>query len=434
MARYFYLVFLIKMNIRSGSLTHVAITANILEWYDFSISAFLAIVLGRLFFAGHDNFTALIQSFSIFAASYLMRPLGSIVFGYLGNKRGAGVVLQWSTLLMAVPTIFIGFLPTYRDIGYTATVLLVMLKLIQGLAAGGELPLSAYYVASRATPHKKGMMSSLVHAGGISGMLLASLIGFLLTNLFSDREIEHWAWRIPFLLSIPFFLIILKIRSEIITSGLAPTKQRDNSQVTITKDPRAFVRGAFLVAAMNVGFYTLFVWMPNYAEIYLKYSHFDAHLSNTLAMILYIGVILVSGFLSSIIFYKKILIASLWMITVLAYPLFVLLLNMHAFSVLLSVQGVFALLYGSIHGVIWLTLYNLFKDNWKNFGFAITFTVPTALFGGTAPLICSYLVGQFHYFSFPAFYITLFSLLALPSAYGLKDSDPNFYARNAVTA
>jgi MFS transporter, MHS family, proline/betaine transporter len=426
------LILLIKMKIKPSSLTHIAITANVLDWYDFSISAFLAIVLGRLFFAGHDDVTALIQSFAIFAASYLMRPLGSVIFGYIGNKKGAGVALQWSTLLMAIPTIFIGLLPTYRDIGYTAPVLLIMLKLIQGLATGGELPTSAYYVASQAHHSKKGIMSALVAASSISGMLFASLLAFLLSHLFSDREIEDWAWRIPFLLSAPLFLIILKIRSGMIDHGVASAEPYNKSRVRISTRLNVFVRGALLVAAMNVGFYTLLIWLPSYVEIFLKYARSDAYLSNTLALACYVVAILTSGFFSRIVSYKKILIASLWSITVLAYPLFVLLLHIHAFALLLLVQCVFALLYGSICGVMWFTLYNLFKDNWKNFGLAITFTIPTTLFGGTAPLVCTYLVRQFDDLSFPAFYIVLFTLLALPAAYGLNDSDQNAYSRNTA--
>jgi len=414
-----YLVLLIIMR-KTTSLAHVAVTANILQWYDFSISAYLAIALGPLFFGGHDDFTALIQSFSVFAVSYLMRPLGSMAFGYIGNRTNPGVALRWSTLLMAIPTVFIGLLPTYRDIGHTATILMVTLKLIQGFAAGGELPLSAYYVVSHADPQKKGLLSSLVHAGGISGLLLASLLAFLLSSLFSSQEIEHGAWRIPFLLGIPFFLVISKIRGGIIANGQISTAHHENNKTSKPKNLKAFFRGALLVTAMNVGFYTLFVWMPNYTEFVLKYSHFDAHLSNTLAMIGYIGATIGSGFFSRFVNYKKILITSLWSISVLVYPLFMLLQDIHAFPLLFSIQCIFALLYGPIHGVIWLVLYDLFKDNWKNFGFSITFTLPTAIFGGTAPLICSYLVGQLHYLDFPAFYLTFFSLIAIPAAYGLN--------------
>jgi MFS transporter, MHS family, proline/betaine transporter len=220
---------------KTTSLAHVAVTANILQWYDFSISAYLAFVLGPLFFGGHDDFTALIQSFSVFAVSYLMRPLGGMAFGYLGNRQNAGVALRWSILLMAIPTVLIGLLPTYRDIGYTATILMVTLKLIQGFAAGGELPTSAYYVMSQADPLKKGLLSSLVDAGGISGLLLASLLAFLLSGLFSNQQIEHWAWRIPFLLGIPFFLLVSKIRSRIIVNEPISAQRCENNKIT---DPK----------------------------------------------------------------------------------------------------------------------------------------------------------------------------------------------------
>jgi len=424
----------IQMKPKANSLKHVAVTANMLEWYDFSISSFLAITLGRLFFAGDDDFTAIVKSFSVFAVSYLMRPLGSMFFGYLGNRRGTGFALQWATLLMAIPTILIGLLPTYRDIGYTATALMVAFKLIQGFAAGGELPLSAYYVASRSTCQKQGIMTSLVHAGGAFGVLLASLIAFLLGNLFSRSQIEGWAWRIPFLLGLPVLLIILNIRKGMIAGDVPLRVNRKKIERFSTTRMKVFVQGALLVAAMEVGFYTLLVWLPNYAEMFLGYSRSDARLSDTLALVCYIAAILTGGFFTKYIGHKEILLSSLCSITVLSYPLFVVLLQFHAFSLLLSVQCLFALLYGSIGGVIMVVLYKLFEDNSKSFGFAITFTLPTALFGGTAPLVCSYFVRESHWLSFPAFYVALFCVLALPAAFRLSDSAHDSSARNAAAA
>jgi len=415
------------MNAKSSSLINVAITANILEWYDFSISGFVAIILGELFFAEHDTLTAVIKSFSVFAVSYLMRPLGSMAFGYLGNKRSPGVALQWSTLLMAIPTIFMGFLPTYRDIGYSATVLMLMLRLIQGFAAGGEFPLSAYFVASHATDNNKGRLSSLVHVGGSLGVLLASFVAFLIGSLFEDRDIERWAWRLPFLLGIPLFLIVWKIRNSMFDNQLLVQETPCRSRTGWATRSSTFICGALLVASMEVGFYILLVWFPNYVEVFLRYSRFDAHLSNTLALIVYTATILTSGFLSSYLAHKKILIACLSSIVILTYPLFAALLHIHIFSLLLAVQFIFAMLYGGIGGVILLTLYQLFKDKEKSLGLAVTFTVPTALFGGTAPLVCSYLVRQFHNLYLPAFYVAAFCLFALPAAFSLADSGKQFY-------
>jgi len=407
-------------------LAHIAITANTLEWYDFSISGFFAIVLGQLFFAGHDALSAIISSFSVFAASYLIRPLGSVAFGYLGNRRGPAVALRYATLLMAVPTVLIGLLPTYRDIGSAATILIVVLKLIQGFAAGGEYPMSAYFVAHHAPDASRGRMSSLVHVGGSLGVLLASVVTFLVGSAFEQHEIARWAWRIPFLLSIPLFIVVLKIRSAMIDDSVGQPVHREKSRpckVSLAARSSAFIRGALLVASMEVGFYTLLVWLPNYAEIFLHDSRNDAHLSNTLALCVFTVTLLVSGWLSSTIAYKKILVACLLAVVILAYPLFAILLDFHGFAPLLVNQFIFAMLYGGIGGVLLLALYQLFKDQGKSLGMAITFTVPTALFGGTAPLVCSYVVKELHNLSFPAFYVAMFCLLALPAVMSLTDSD-----------
>jgi len=403
------------------SLDHIAITANVLEWYDFSISGFLAIVLGQVFFPGHDALMAITKSFSVFALSYLMRPFGSMAFGYLGNKRGPGVALQCSTLLMAIPTVFMGLLPTYQGIGYSATLLMLMLRLMQGFAAGGEFPLSAYFVASRAADHKKGRLISLVHVGGSFGVLLASLVAFLLSSLFDERAIQNWAWRVPFLVSIPLFLVVLRIRSGI--SDHQPLQNETSAQhhINVAGSLSAFFRGALLIASMEVGFYTLLVWLPNYLEIFVHYSRFETRLSNTLALIVYTAAIFASGYLSVCIAYRRILIACLLAIAALTYPLFAALLHIHVFWVLLDVQFVFAMLYGGIGGVVLFALYKLFEDQGRSFGLATTFTLPTAVFGGTAPLVCSYLVRRFHDLNLPAFYVALFCLFALPAAFSLND-------------
>jgi MHS family proline/betaine transporter-like MFS transporter len=207
-----------------------------------------------------------------------------------------------------------------------------------------------------------------------------------------------------------------------------PAVQNNQERVPILINASGFIRGALLVAAMEVGFYTLLVWLPNYAQVSLQYSHFRAHLSNTLALGCYIVAMLTGGLLSGYIPYKKILMVCLSLATILVYPLFAALLHAQSFALLLSVQCLLALLYGNICGVIMVILYDLFKDQGKNFGLAITFTLPAALFGGTAPLVCSYFVGHGHSLVFPAFYIALFGLLALPAAYGLKEEDQSFYA------
>jgi len=399
---------------------HVAITANLLEWYDFGIYGFLALVMGQVFFPTHGPLTSLLASFSVVAVSYLVRPLGSVIFGLMGDRYGPGCALGWSTVLMALPTVLIGVLPTYRWAGWYAPLLLVGLRLIQGFAAGGEFPLSAYYVAERALLAQRGWLSSLVHVGGSCGILLASFVAFLLDTTFSQNAIREWAWRLPFLLGGPLFLMVYRIRRAIVNH--APP----HGGIVLgfnASSIRAVLAGALLVAALEVGFYVMWVWFPNDAQIDLHYASTQAHLSNTLALLCYTTAILASGAAARVIPYQKILLLSLITTACAVYPLFFLLVHVHEFVVLVTVLLSLAVLYGCLGGVLLVALYAVCQRHGRCLGLSMAFTLSAALFGGSAPLVCSYVTERTHMATFPALYLALFCLLALPVAYRLCKSE-----------
>ena len=401
---------------RPQALIHIAVTANLLEWYDFGIYGFLAYAMGRVFFPVHSPYAALTASFSVFAVSYLMRPLGSLVLGIVGNRRGAGLALRISTLLMALPTILIGLLPTYDQVGWYAPLLLIGLRFIQGFAAGGEFPISAYYVAERAKTHRRGSVSALVHVGGSCGILLAAFIAFILDAALSQRAILEWAWRLPFLLGAPLMWIVLRIRREMLTTG--HTSGATTAQVH-APSLRTLIAGVSLVAALEVGFYTTLVWFPGYVQFTLNYSRWEAHASNTLALLCYTLSILASGFASSFVPYRKILLSALLATGCGIYPLFAVLVRFHDFALLTAVSLSFGVLYGSIGGVLLIALYGLFQDHGRCLALSLVFTLSASIFGGSAPLICSYMVGHLPQTQCLGLYLAFFCVLALPAAYGL---------------
>ncbi len=405
--------------LRPRALIHIAITANLLEWYDFGVYGFLAYAMGQVFFPVHTPYAALTASFSVFAVSYLMRPLGSLVLGLIGDRRGAGVALRISTLLMALPTVFIGMLPTYSRVGWYAPLLLVVLRFVQGFAAGGEFPISAYYVAARASVRQRGRLGALVHVGGSCGILLAAFIAFILDAAFGETAINDWAWRLPFLLGAPLMWIVLRIRRAMLVTCDAP-----DTAVTKPLAPslETLVAGISLVAALEVGFHTMLVWFPGYVQFTLNYSSSEAHASNTFALLCYTLAILASGFASTFVPYRKILLAALLATTCCIYPLFIVLARFHDFVLLMAVLLSFAVLYGCIGGVLLVTLYDLFQRHGRCLALSIAFTLSAPIFGGTVPLICSYMTGGLHLAYFPALYVNLFCLLSLPAAYRLFKS------------
>ena len=176
----------------------IAAAGNLLEWYDFAIYGIFAAEVGTAFFPPTDDRQiTLIRSFSVFGGAFVVRPLGGILFGHIGDTRGREVALLFTILLMALPTLIIGLLPTYETIGVAAPILLTAMRLLQGIAAGGELPGALVYAVESAGPQHRAQMGALCQASGV-GSLLASFIAAILHLCMSDEAVTEWGWRIPF--------------------------------------------------------------------------------------------------------------------------------------------------------------------------------------------------------------------------------------------
>ncbi|MBP9742617.1 MAG: MFS transporter [Burkholderiales bacterium] len=390
-------------------LVQIALTINIFEWYDFCISSYLAVTMGQVFFASDNPILAVIQSFAVFALGYLVRPLGSILFGYLGDKFSSGFALKYSTIMMAIPTIFIAILPVYHTIGYLAPLLLIFFRMIQGIAAGGELPICSAYVFEHSQKQRNSTtLCGLTNTGAILGILLASSVVLCLHLLFTQTAIYNWAWRLPFLLSLPLFLAILYFRKSMNLTG----RHADNNKIRIRGYAKAFTQTFFLIAFAQVSFYIILIWLPTYLQYFLGVPSNYARISNVVALATFAAAIALFGYLGRFINYKRLIIAGAVLLTILVYPLF-LLLPMVNFGILLLIQIIFALLLASVSGLYFFTIGNLFPANIRNQAMAIGFTIPTTLFGGTAPLICSYIIHKLGFMLFPSFYIIAFGILAI---------------------
>jgi MFS transporter, MHS family, proline/betaine transporter len=185
---------------------------NVLEWYDFAIYGFFAPVIAGLFFPSEDKLASLISTFGVFAIGFLMRPVGSVIFGILGDKLGRKRALEISVVMMAIPTTFIGVLPTYSHIGIAAPMLLTLLRLFQGASVGGEFTGSISFVVEHAPKNRRGFYSSWTIFSLLGGILLGSAIASLITNILPKEAVDEWGWRIAFLLGIALGLFGLYLR------------------------------------------------------------------------------------------------------------------------------------------------------------------------------------------------------------------------------
>src|SRR5215469_7606279 len=192
------------------------IAGNVMEWYDFSVYGYFATTIGRLFFPAQDAVSSLLAAFGVFAAGFLMRPLGSLLFGHIGDKKGRKLAFTASVALMALPTFLIGALPTYQQIGGWASVLLILMRLLQGLSVGGEYTTSSIFLVERSNPGRRGFLGSFAPLGSCAGILLGSAIGAAVTTILDQSAVASWGWRVPFLIGLTIGIFGLYIRRHMI--------------------------------------------------------------------------------------------------------------------------------------------------------------------------------------------------------------------------
>jgi MHS family proline/betaine transporter-like MFS transporter len=293
------------------------VVGNALEWYDFALFGYFAPVIGTLFFPSDDATASTIKAFGVFAAGYLMRPLGGIIFGHLGDRLGRKRALEVSVIMMALPTTAIGLVPTHAAIGIAAPVILILLRLVQGVSVGGEFVGSVSFVTEIAPPERRGFLGSLALTSSNTGIMLGSAVATVAHGLLGEATLDAWAWRIPFLLGMVIGLFGLWLRTGLTeTPPFEQIRQagkihRNPVMDVVRTMPGSVVRLAVVLFFFAGGFYALFVWWPIYLTKMLKPSVPHALLVNTIAICVLIALEPVAGWLSDIIGHQKVLAAGL---------------------------------------------------------------------------------------------------------------------------
>ena len=264
----------------SQSYRKVAIAAcfgTFLEWYDFLTFATLAVVFAPLFFPSTNPNTALLASLATFGVGMVVRPIGAALFGSMGDRIGRKPVFMITIALMGIATVSVGFLPTYTQIGIWAPVLLVALRLLQGLSAGGEIGGSAVYLTEHAGNEYRGFKTSFLQLMGPLGILFSTLQIAILRSQLSPEEFESWGWRVPFWISIALLLIAFKARMALeetpVFLELSKThKQSKSPLLNNFRDPQTRKRMFLLFFCISAGGAVLFFCVQVYTAIFLKTS------------------------------------------------------------------------------------------------------------------------------------------------------------------
>ena len=402
------------------------VVGNALEWYDFAIFGFLAPIIGDKFFPSDDPLDSLLSTFSVFAAAYLVRPIGGMIFGYIGDHYGRMKALQLSVMMMAIPTFLIGVLPTHDQIGWLAPFLLVVLRVAQGLSVGGELIGSIAFVAETAPTKERGFFSSWTFASCYGGMMLGALTAVGLGAYMGDAAMEDWGWRLPFLSGIFIGLLGIWMARALEET---PTFEKMKAEGKIGGNPlrealqevpgRIF-HAAMLVILVGGGFYILFVWWPTMLSRFIHPHVPHALALNTFALILLVILIPFTGRLCDKIGRKPILVWSCAALTLLTWPLFMLASQGTFFAALVS-QLCFTVIMAFYLGPVPAALVEMFPPRVRYSAIGLGYNLSLCIFGGTAPFFATWLVKNYHSIAAPALYLVVLSALNLVAALNLPD-------------
>ncbi|EOC1093584.1 MHS family MFS transporter [Cronobacter malonaticus] len=377
-----------------------SLTGSAIEWFDYFLyGTAAALVFNKIFFPMVDPVIGLILSWLSFSLTFFIRPIGGVFFAHIGDRIGRKKTLVLTLSLMGGATVMIGLLPDYETIGIWAPVLLILMRIIQGMGIGGEWGGALLLAYEYAPEKRKGFFGSIPQAGVTIGMLMATFIVSLMT-LFSEAQFLAWGWRIPFLFSAVLVLLGLWIRRGIDetpdfqqakrTGQLSKTPLR----VTVRHHWREVLIAAGLKVVETAPFYIFSTFMVSYATTTLAYEKSQALESVTLAALVATVLIPVMGLLSDKIGRKRMYAVSVMLLGAFIVPWFMLLDTGTTWGIVLATVIAFGVLWSPITAVLGTLCSEIFHARVRYTGITLGYQLGAALAGGTAPLIATGLLAH----------------------------------------
>ncbi|MET9503873.1 MFS transporter [Streptomyces sp. NPDC006622] len=406
---------------------------NCMEWFDFGVYSYLAATIGKVFFPGASPGAQLISSFATFAAAFLVRPLGGLVFGPLGDRIGRQKVLAATMIMMAAGTFSIGLIPSYATIGLAAPVLLLLARMVQGFSTGGEYGGATTFVAEYSPDRRRGFLSSWLDFGTFVGYALGSALVTVLNLALTDAQMLDWGWRVPFLIAGPLGVIGLYIRLKLEESP-AFQQQLDEHEHTLAQESagsefraiignhwRALLICAGLVLLYNVTNYMVTGFLPTYQTETLHRSSSSADVLVLVGMVWIVLLITFIGRLSDRVGRRPVYGVSAAAMIVLAVPSFLLIKADGTWPPILGVLILSTLLAGFAAPSA-ATLPALFPTAVRYGAMGIGFNFAVAAFGGTTPLVAEALIEVTGDDLMPAYYLIAAGAIGLLTVRFLPES------------
>lgn len=415
-----------------------AAIGNVTEWYDFGVYSYLAVVITKVFFSNLPPATATVYTFGVFAVSFIVRPIGGLIFGPLGDRIGRTKVLAITVIMMAAGTTVLGLIPGYASIGVAAPLLVLLVRVVQGLSTGGEYGGAMTFIAEYSADRRRGFFGSWLEFGTLTGYAMGATFSAVLIAVLPPEQMESWGWRIPFLLAFPLGVVGLYLRSRLEETPAFQvmvarsethegTSTQDAFRLIFTRHWRAMLLAGGLVVGWNVTNYVLTAYIPTYLTSTLPAAG-EAGTSESASNILQIVVLLILmviitfiGRLSDRVGRKPILYTGCMALIVLGLPT-ILLLRVGGLGATfggLMIMGLTLVLFSAVSPS---TLPALFPTEIRYSGLSIAFNIFVSAFCGTAATVIAALVLVSGDLNWPGYYLIAAGVVGLISVYLVQET------------
>jgi len=403
-----------------------AVIGNALEWYDFVVYGFLTVIISRLFFPSDSEYASLLMAMATFGVGFFMRPVGGILIGLYADRKGRKAALQLIILLMTISIAMIAFAPTYAAIGAAAPVLIVLARLLQGMATGGEVASATSFLVESAPPDRRGFYGSLQMVGQSVAALAGATAGMLITQGLTPEQIDSWGWRLPFIFGLLIGPVGLWIRRHLKeTEAFVEASQSTEAPVGLMAIWRLYRRSIAvsfgLVVSGTIMYYVVLIYMPTYAKTQLNIPLGQAFIAQVAGLLCLTVGTPFFGILSDRIGRRPVLMLACGLYFVLPYPLFSWLQADPGLFRLAVMQVILCSAVAVGFGAISTALAEQFPVRMRSTGLALAYNFAVMLFGGFAQLIVTWLIKATGTPLAPAYYVMFGAVVGLSAAYFLTE-------------
>jgi MHS family proline/betaine transporter-like MFS transporter len=403
---------------KSQTARNMSALGTTLEWYDFALYLYLAPVLAGLFFPSHDGITSLLATFAVFAVSYLMRPVGALFFGQLGDRLGRKTALIASLSLMIAPMVAIGLLPTWSAIGIAAPILLVAMRMAQGFSVGGEFSGTLVLMSESSSDERRGFAAGIAMSAVGLGLLLASGMAALLHTLLTASQMNAYGWRIGFLIGAAIGVVALFMRTRMPeTPAFAATRDAGATEThptiqALKRHPRQMLTVFALTGFAGISGYMTITWLPSFLQTTIHANAADTLIASSLGSVVMIMLCPLAGRLADRIGRRPVMMIGAAFLAVLAYPLFEFVAAPSFLRIVVGTMALMTIVTFYLGGFS-ATISELFPTETRYSGVCVSYNLAQAVFSGTTPLLATALIHWTGWQMAPAVYLIVAAIAVL---------------------